>query len=133
MKSVKNQYFLKDKKIQVYKKVSNGIGPEGYPLPSAYYPIAPKPIWAHARQLSQTDIFIAQAYNQTETRVFVINFYRGIEVYDMVLYRGEWYRITRVDTQEDYNGEVFLYVENAKGGWIPDPEEIQPYNPDAWK
>ena len=51
----------------------------------------------------------------------------------MVRYRGKWYRVTRVDTKDDYNGEVFVYVENANGGWIPKNTEIMPYTPGKWK
>ena len=133
--NVKDQYFLKDKKLQVYKKVKGGTDKEGYPLPAAFYPIAPKPIWAHARQLSQTDIFISMRFDQNETMLFIINFYRNIEVYDLVLYRGTWYRVTRAYTTEDYNREVHLYVENlaTTGEAIPKEDQIKPYDPEKWK
>lgn len=125
-------YFKKDKKAQIYKKVTGEREPGSYSAPEYYYPIAPQEIWCYSSQLSQTDIFVAAAYNQTETRYFVFNFYKGIEVYDMIKYRGTWYRVTRVDTADDYNGETFVYVENAKGGWIPQDAEIMPYTPGIW-
>jgi murein tripeptide amidase MpaA len=34
--------------------------------------------------------------------------------------------------QDDYNGETFVYVENAKGGWIPKDADIMPYTPGIW-
>lgn len=129
----KGLYFKKDKKAQIYKKVYNGTDSSGFALPESFYPIAPAPVWCYSSQLSQTDVFLAAAYNQTETRYFVFNFYKGIEVYDMIKYRGTWYRVTRVDTKDDYNGEVFVYVENAKGGWIPNDGEIMPYTPGIWE
>lgn len=127
----KGLYFKKDKKAQIYKSISER-DPDGYSSIEKYYPIATMPLWCYSSQLSQTDVFIAQAYNQTETRFFVFNYYKGVEVYDMIQYRGAWYRVTRVDTQDDYNGELFVYVENAKGGWIPNEEDIQPYTPGIW-
>ena len=132
MKAKKNQYYLKDKKAQIYRKTSER-DPGGYSSIEKYYPIAPSPIWCYSSQLSQTDIFIAASYSQTETRFFVFNHYSGIEVYDMIKYKNAWYRVTRVDTADDYNGDVFVYVENAKGGWIPKDDEIQPYTPGIWQ
>lgn len=132
MRSQKNHYFLKDKKAQIYKKIYQGQDESGFSLPEKYYPIAPSPIWCYSSQLSQSDIFIAHAYSQTETRYFVFNNYKGIDLYDMINYRNEWYRVTRVDTQDDYNGDVFVYVENANSGWIPKDSEIEPYTPGIW-
>lgn len=132
MKAKKNQYYLKDKKAQIYRKTSER-DPEGFSSIEKYYPIAPSPIWCYSSQLSQTDIFIAASYSQTETRFFVFNHYDGIEVYDMIKYKNAWYRVTRVDTADDYNGDVFVYIENAKGGWIPKDSEIQPYTPGIWQ
>ena len=132
MKAKKNQYYLKDKKAQIYKGRSER-DPEGFSSIEKYYPIAANPIWCYSSQLSQTDVFIARAYSQTETRFFVFNHYDGIEVYDIIKYRNAWYRVTRVDTADDYNGDVFVYVENAKGGWIPKDDEIQPYTPGIWQ
>lgn len=129
---MKNQYFLKDKKAQLYKRIMNGTDPSGYSNPPGYYPVAPAPVWCYARQLSQTDIFQAQSFGEDETRLFVFNYYPNIEVYDMVQYRGDWYRITRVDTTDDYKGDLFVYVQNAKGGFIPRDDEIKPYTPGVW-
>jgi len=129
---MKNQYYPKDKKAQLYKKVSADTNPDGYDLPSSYYPAAPAPIWCYTRQLSQTDIFQAQSFGQEETRLFVFNYYTNVEVYDMVQYRGKWYRITRTDTADDYKGELFVYVQNARGGYIPKDDEIMPYTPGVW-
>lgn len=124
-------YFKKDKKAQIYRKITERE-PGGYTSKEYYYPIAPSEIWCYSSQLSQTDIFIAATYSQTETRYFVFNHYKGIEVYDMIKYRGTWYGVTRTDTKDDYNGETFVYVENAKGGWIPKDADIMPYTPGIW-
>lgn len=129
---MKNQYFLKDKKAQLYKRIMNGTTPGGYSNAPGYYPVAPAPIWCYARQLSQADIFQAQSFGEDETRLFVFNYYPNVEVYDMVQYRGSWYRITRADTTDNYKGDLFIYVQTAKAGQIPKNDEIKPYTPGMW-
>ncbi|MCR5304860.1 MAG: hypothetical protein K6E33_09905 [Lachnospiraceae bacterium] len=129
---MKNQYFLKDKKAQIYKAVNQGKDTEGFDRGNKYYPIAENEIWCYSAQLSQKAIALSHTLDQIETRFFVFNHYSGIAVYDMILYRGEWYRITRVDTKDDYNGEVFVYVQNAISGWIPNDEQIEPYTAGIW-
>ena len=96
---MQNQYYLKDKKAQIYKKIStqDDIGQSI----KKYYPIAPAQIWCYTRQLSQADVFQAASYGDSETRFFVFNYYPEVEVYDMILYKNQWYRITRVDTADD--------------------------------
>lgn len=128
----KGLYFKKDKKAQIFRPVSKGMSTSGYNNGTAYYPIAPSEIWCYSSQLSQTDIFQASAYGQDETRFFVFNHYRGIKPYDIIQYRETWYRVTRTDTADDYDGEVFVYVENAKGGFIPKDSEIMPFTPGIW-
>lgn len=127
---MQNQYYLKDKKAQIYKKISTQDD-TGQSI-EKYYPIAPAQIWCYARQLSQTDVFQAAAYGDNETRLFVFNYYPKVDVYCMVLYRGEWYRVTRVDTTDDYKGEMYIYVQNAVGGWIPRDDKIEDYTPGMW-
>ena len=39
--------------------------------------------------------------------------------------KNEWYEVTRVDTTDDYNGELFVYVKNLK--WGLKEEYIKPY------
>lgn len=128
---MQNQYYLKDKKAQLYKKIEEGE--PGLAPKYKYYPIAPDPIWCYTRQMSQNDIYLARSHGDNETRLFVFNYHANIEVYDMVLYRGEWYRITRVDTMDDYKGEMFIYVQNAIGGWIPSDGDIKGYTPGKWQ
>jgi SPP1 family predicted phage head-tail adaptor len=123
-----NQYFLKDKKCQVYRKFAGGQDAEGFETADAYYPIADAPIWCYSRQLSEEDIFAAQTYGTNETRYFVLNYTANIKIYDFILYRGTWYRVTRTDTTDDYTGDLFVYVENAKGGWLPKDSELSAYD-----
>lgn len=125
MKTVKNQYFLKDKKAQLYKTIY--VKQSGYYNPVAYYVAAtPSPSWCYSSQLSQEQIFVAQSYSQNEIRYFVFNFVDFVDVYSYVLYKGKLYSVTRVDTKDDYNGETFVYVKNVKFS-NSDMERLRPY------
>lgn len=128
---MKNQYNLKDKKAQLYKKVYNGQDDSGFSLPDSYYPAAPAPIWCYTRQLTQDQLFAAMAVSQQETRLFVFNYYKGVDVYDAIEYRGEWYEVTRADTTDDYKGDLFIYVKLLR--YAPKPEQIKPYDASKWE
>ena len=130
MAKVEGQYFLKDKKAQVYKKVSVP-NPGGKPL-NKWYPISDDLLWCYAKQLSQDETFYAKTYGDAENRFFVFNHNKLIAFNDYVLYRGTWYMITRVDTTEDYNTDVFVYVKNATGGNIPSQSNVEDYDPDIF-
>lgn len=131
--AAKNQYFLKDKKAQIYRKTESGYDKDGFPVSEKYYPIAPAQIWCYSRQLSQEAVYYSQMAGTNETRMFVFNHYKCISVYDLILYRGKWYTVSRVDTKDDQNGDVFVYAEDTKVRSIPKDSEIQPYMPDVWK
>lgn len=128
----KRRYHKKDKKAQIYKRVHNERDEQGHKVLDSLYPIAKAPIWCYTSQLSQQDAFQAHTYGNDETRFFVFNYYENIEVYDMILYKDEWYKITRVDHTDDYKGDTFIYVQNAIGAWKPNEEEIEPYTPGIW-
>ena len=51
-------------------------------------------------------------------------------MYDYVYYRDKWYEVTRVDTTDDYNTDVFVYVKDAPIGRQPSEDELKPY---GWK
>lgn len=128
---MKNQYHLKDKKAQLYKTEHGAIDNNGFPLPDSYYPAATAPIWCYARQLTQDQLFAAMAVSQEETRLFVFNYYKGVDVYDLVNYAGEWYEVTRADTTDDYKGDLFVYVKLYRGS-TPTATQIKPYDPSKW-
>lgn len=116
------RYYRKDKKVKLMKgtttrdKYGNSV--------RAYRYLTAAAIWAYARQLSQDQKFAAAQYGDHETRLFVLNYRTDLEVYDFIEYRGEFYEITRLDTQDDYNGELFVYVKEAATG--SKPKNIQP-------
>lgn len=130
-KSKSGLYFLKDKKAQIYKKVD--ISESGGMPKYVYVPRAASPLWCHASQLSQQDVFYAGTYGDKETRLFVFNYDPKVAFDQFVLYRDVWYQITRVDTQDDYNGELFVYVKNAIGGNKPSASNIYEYDPRYWE
>lgn len=129
---MKKQYFLKDKKAEIYKDIGpDGADNYGRPLPPQWRPISPTPLWCYSKQLSQDQRYYSYSMGREETRLFVFNYIPGIELHDLISYRGEWYLVTRVDTTDDYKGELFLYARLAVGSEEPEPEEILPYIPMA--
>ena len=120
-------YFQKDKKAQVYKKHSGGKDEDGFPVGDYWTPIAPASLWCYARQISQEQLYAAHAYWNDETRLFVFNYRADIKQYDYLYYvnKDQWYEVSRVDTTDDYNGELFVYVKNLK--YKPNEDDIKPY------
>ena len=120
-------YFLKDKKAQVYKHHSNNKDTDYFCTDDYYTPISPVALWCYTKQLSQDQIYATLAYSNDETRLFVFNFRNDIKQYDRLHYiaKDEWYEVTRVDTTDDYNGELFVYVKKLKFGLKE--EDIKPY------
>lgn len=103
----RSSYYLKDKKAMIYKQ--RDIAEPGRMPKRKYVPIAYSPLWCFASQLSQDRIYIAMGAGVDENRYFVFNHLDGIEVDDNLKYNGKWYTITRVDTENDYNGDTFIY------------------------
>lgn len=121
-----NQYYLKDKKALIYDEVNVSLAGR---MPVSYFvPRTSVPLWCYARQLSQETIFQAKSFGEDESRFFVFNPGTVVELYDMISYRDKWYQVTRVDTTDDYNTEVFVYAKDAATGDKPTPDKIRPYN-----
>lgn len=111
MKRVSNQYFLKDKKVMLIGSSSNQT-PNGY-LDTTYKYITSTPIWAYTSQLSQEQSYYCHALGGDETRLFVVNYRNDLNLYDLVEYKGQYYSITRLDTTDGYNGDLFIYVKDV--------------------
>ena len=117
-----NHYFIKDKKAEIFDRliVRDSMGGRI----TYYIPLSAAPLWCYAKQISASLYFAARAYQMEEKRLFVFNFNPDIAVYKLIRYRGQWYEITRVDTDEDYNGDMFVYVKDATP---PQDNYIMPY------
>ena len=128
---MKNQYFKKDKKAQVYVEGERyqdayGIWHDG----SGVYPIAASSLWCYARQNSQTLGFASGvAYINEESRFFVFNNNPNIKQGRLIRYKDKWFTIQRVDTNDDYNGDMFVYADDTPIGDTPKDSDIKPYDP----
>ena len=116
-KTIKNQYFMKDKKVKLVTKTTEK-NDYGVDMPIYRY-ITDNEIWAYAKQLSQSQEFEAAMHGHEEIRLFVLNYREDLKLYDFIEYRGEYFVITRLDTTDDYKGELFVYVKDADKGDTP--------------
>ena len=121
---MKNQYHKKDKQIKIVGRYTSQT-PGGYPT-ARYKYLVDGFLWAYTRQLSQDQIFQAQAYGEAETRLFVLNHRTDLRLYYIIEYKGKYYTITRIDSEDDYNTELFVYVSDTKPGDTPRDGEIEP-------
>lgn len=119
---MRNQYYKKDKKVKLVTTYSYQT-PYGQYV-NGYKYISNKSFWAYATQLSQSQTFEAATYGDDENRFFVLNYRDDLKIYDFVEYKGKYYSITRLDTKDDYKGELFVYVKDAAKG--DTPKDIEP-------
>lgn len=101
--------LLKDKKIIIYKgEAKIGVEPG-----SNYRPIHPGKLWAYVRQISSKEYYLMSATEVEEEIMFAINWRSGFTALSSkglyVVYGGNWYNITRVDTYEGYKDTLKLY------------------------
>lgn len=129
-KNTKGQYNLKDKKAQIYKVIEQGCDEYGNWLDGKLVPRRSYELWCYTRQLTQDQIYSAHAFMNNETRLFVFNYHKGIKPQQLIQYKGDWYEITRVDTSDDYNGDMFVYANNYMG--IVKPYMIDIYKASEW-
>lgn len=118
---MKNQYFLKDKKAFVYKRGKSYQDSSGVYRPGTPTSISgDTPLWCYAKQNSQAIQFSqGVGYVNEESRFFVFNNNPEIKQNRFILYNGSWFTIKRVDTQDDYNGDMFVYADDTPTGDIP--------------
>jgi SPP1 family predicted phage head-tail adaptor len=117
-----NQYFLKDKKAEIFKGTATRDKYGNYI--NSYVRQGGAALWCYARQISQDITLQAAMYGSNENRMFVFNYREGIEVGDLIRYNSKWYTITRIDTTDDYNTDLFIYVSDTATGSIPKNSEI---------
>lgn len=124
-----NQYKLKDKRALIYSVSTDGQDNNGFHT-ECYTPITENPIWCYTRQLTQNQQYEAHMLGAMETRLFVFNYRPGVCIFDKIKYREKWYEVTRVDTKDDYNGDLFVYVKDSEA---PALNSIKEYVPTVWK
>lgn len=103
---------LKDKKIQILEP-RGGEGEtddSGFPIPLTWEPIHPGTLWAHYRQLSGKEFFASATVNQTEEVCFIVNWRADIGTHMIILFRGKFYEITRIDDFEGYKTDLNIYA-----------------------
>lgn len=119
---MRNQYFKKDKKVKLITKTTKK-DKYGQTI-TVYKYISDASIWAYAKQLSQSQELEAKTFGTDDKRLFVLNYRSDLKIYDYIEYNGTYYSITRLDTKDDYNGELFVYVKDVDKG--DTPTNIQP-------
>ncbi len=129
---MKDQYFLKDKKAQIYRDLAGEMDPDGFRGDSCYVPLGKSPLWCYTRQTSMEFRQYALSVGKDERRFFVFNHLDGVGEGDYILYRDQWYEITRVDTADDYRGDMFIYAAlGLHDGTPPDASRFLPYGTPA--
>lgn len=103
---------LKDKKIVIYTYVGGNTN---------YRLNAEGPFWAYFRQMSTQEIYEARAMTQKEEAIFTINHHESVKVYDLVLFRGTYYKVNRIDEYEGNRDDMKLYAAtyNSKPVIVP--------------
>ena len=118
-KSRKNKTFLKDKVCKIVKKT---VTQDDYGAPiSTWQYLTNSSLWCYARQLSQDQVWQGMQFDTNETRFFVLNYRDDVALNDLVEYAGSYYQITRLDTEDDYHGDLYVYAKDAAA-----PTEIEP-------
>ncbi len=116
--------YLKDKKAEVFEIVYDDNDDEWW------RPITPAPMWCYTRLVSESKKYEARLVDEAITRDFVFNYNAKIEVDSIIRYKGVWYQAERVDTQDDYRGDMHVTVRECPKGDLPDERRILPYGVD---
>ena len=110
MIDLKHMYRLKDKRADFFKCVKFQ-GERGVTLHKAQ---AIATLWCYTQNLSGDIVNSRLVIENKETRLFIFNFRADIAQGDFVRYRDSWYEITRVNTTDDYNDELYSYVRDCR-------------------
>lgn len=87
---------VKDKKIKVYRKTDG------------QYKILLPPIWAYYRDLSTKELYAARACTSRSTCIFTVNYHPEIQVYDVIDFNGEKYKVDEIDRFERGKHDIKL-------------------------
>lgn len=116
--------YLKDKKAIVYEVLEDDNERIWW------RPITPAPMWCYTRLVSESKKFEARIVDESIERDFVFNYNAKIEIDSIIKYKGEWYQVERVDTQDDYRGDMHVTVRECPHGDVPNERRILPYGED---
>lgn len=115
---MKSKTFLKDKQCRIAHLVQT-VDDYGAPFERWEY-LTEDPLWCYTRQLSQDQVWRGAQFGAKETRLFVLNYRDDMSVGDVVVYKDKRYEVTRLDTTDDYNTDLFVYVRDAEQAEIDD-------------
>ena len=113
---------LKDKKITIYEVVS-ASNENSMPV-TKYRPIHPSGVWAYVRDMSTEERISAQLVGSKEEAVFAVNWRPDVKLPLCVAFRGQWYKVERIDAFEGYKSDLRLFVSSA---WKPEEKDILPF------
>lgn len=113
------QYKLKDKKAQIFKRVQAKTS-KGVQL-DYWRPFTQSPLWCYTQNNNGFIVKTNFVIETGEDRLFVFNFIAGVEQGDAIKYKDNWYKISRCYTFDDYNGDLFCYVQKFQS---PEPKFI---------
>lgn len=115
---MKSKTFLKDKQCRIAHHVQC-VDEYGAPCQRWEY-ATDGYLWCYTRQLSQDQVWQGMQFGTHEKRLFVLNYRSDISTDDLIEYRDRRYKVTRVDTECDYRGDLFVYVRDADQTEIDD-------------
>lgn len=120
----REKYYMKDKKAEVYEVIEDDGGTIWW------RPITPAPMWCYSRLVSESKKYEAGIVGESISRDFVFNYNAKIAVDAVIKYKDVWYQAERVDTQDDYNGDMHVTVRDCPTGDTPRKNRILPYGQD---
>ena len=102
------QYKKKDKKAQIFKTVQSR-NERGDSI-EIYQPLSEKSLWCYTENLHGYITNNQLVVENEEERIFCFNHIEGIQQGYKILYRDNYYEITRVYSEGDYKTEIFCYT-----------------------
>jgi SPP1 family predicted phage head-tail adaptor len=98
---------LKDKKISIQQRTTI-TDPDGFQTTVWADVPGCSNIWAYYRQASGSEFYTAASTENKVEAIFEINYHAGLSTDMYVLFRGQYYGITRIDDYEGYKDTLRL-------------------------
>lgn len=103
--------YLKDKKITILEETESGLMPND----NKWQPIEHgKNIWAYYRQASAKEVNESTMAGTEVEAVFRINWRDNVKESHRIKFRGDEYKIIRVDDFEGYKRDLTIYAKHHK-------------------